>query len=73
MLWSNSLCSGALEPQLLSARVPGSMLGNKGSHCSEEPPHYTERAVPTPQLEKACAHQQRPMTAKKGADKFLFN
>ena len=49
------------------------MLCNKRSHCSEKSVHYTESGICSPHLEKACAHQQRPSTAKKEVNSFQLN
>ena len=59
-----SLRSRACEPQLLKPMRLEPMLCNKRSHHNKSPLTTTKSSPCSPQLEKACAQQQRPNTAK---------
>ena len=59
-----SLHSRAHEPRLLKPPCLEPMLRNKRSHYNEKPVHLNKERPPSPQLEKACAQQQRPNVAK---------
>ena len=54
----------ALVPQLLKPAHLEPGLHNKRSHRNEEPRTATKSSPRSPQLEKACAQQWRPNTAK---------
>ena len=55
---------GTWEPQLLKPARLEPVLRNRRGHRNEKPAHPSEEWPPLPQLEKACAQQRRPNTAK---------
>ena len=57
-----SLCSRALELQVLSPRALEPVLCNAGTHGDEKPAHRSERLAPLSKTREKLVQQQRPNT-----------